>query len=193
MSRSQQSQVLSTATANSGADQTNATNAVAAENQDIGNYEAQLSKYAASNPFTEGGEFETEQNKSLAGTADVGSKSLETQLQTQAKRTGENAGAAIATGAEAARANERELSTQEAQANQTRIGDEANYNAGVLQDTAAPVSMEAGVANPSLSASDEALKTAAGAAQQPSFWDEFGNSAAKGLGTLLTGGKGSQG
>lgn len=188
MSRSQQQQVLNTATTNSATDQTTAQNATAAETADIGNYEAQLSKYAASNPYVSGGGYQTSQNQALAGTADAGSSALTNTLQTQAKRTGENSSAANATAAEAARANQRTLATGEADANTQRIGDEANYNAGVLQATAAPVSMEAGIANPSLSAANGSLNTAAGVTQTPGFWDTLGDSFASALGKTAGGG-----
>jgi hypothetical protein len=188
MSRAQQTQVLNTATANSAADQTAAENATTAETADIGNYEAQLSKYAASNPYAPGGEYQTSQNQSLAGTADAGSTALTDTLATQAKRTGQNATAANATAAEAARANQRTLATGEADANQTRIGNEANYNAGVLQDTAKPVEMEAGIANPNLSAANANLGIAGNAAKTPGFWDTLGDSFASGLGKVAAGG-----
>jgi hypothetical protein len=189
MSRAQQTQVLNTATANNTADQTAATTATAAETADIGNYESQLSKYAANNPYTAGGEFQTSQNQSLAGTADAGSAALTNALDTQAKRTGQNAGAANATAAETARANQRTLSTEEGNANTQRIGDEANYNAGVLQATAAPVSMEAGIANPNLSAADANLGIAADTAKTPDFWDTLGDSFAQQLGKTAAGGQ----
>ena len=194
MSRSQQSQVLATAQANSGADQTTAQNAQQAEVADIGNYEKQLSQYAADNPYKAGGEYDTATDSKLSGVADVGSSAIANQLATQAKRTGENATAANATAAEVARANERELAAGEAGATQTRIGDEANYNAGVLQDTAAPVAMEAGVANPALSASNSALGIGGDAAKTPGFWDSLGTSFAQQLGKTAGGGNiGKQG
>lgn len=182
MSRSQQSTVLSTAEGNSGADQTNATNAVNAENSDIGNYEQQLSKYAAENPYTAGGEFQTSQNQTLAGGADAASSSLTNQLQTQAQRTGQNATAANATAAEAARQNERDLSTAEGNANTTRIGDEAGYNQNVVNASEVPAQLEAGEYGTSVGAANQALGTASGTASTPGFWDTLGDSFATALG-----------
>ena len=185
MGRSSAAGIAQTADANSAADQTTATTAQADEQQDIGNYEAQLSKYAADNPYTAGGEYQTSQNQTLAGTADAGSAALTDTLQTQAKRTGQNATAANATAAEAARQNQIGLSSAESADNTQRIGDEANYNAGVLQDTGNTANMEAQVANPALSAAGGQLNTAVGANKQDStFWDDFGSSAASTLGKV---------
>jgi len=173
MSRSNSANISSTAQTNSSTDQTNAENAENAENADIGNYESQLSKYASENPYTSGGEYQTSQNKTLAANADVGSTALTNQLQTQAQRTGENAGAATATAAEAARQNQRDLSSAEGAANTTRIGNEAGYNQGVVSASEVPAQLEAGEASTDLGAADNSLGTAQSAsASSPSFWDE---------------------
>jgi hypothetical protein len=185
MSRSQSSNISSTAQGNSTADQTAATTAQTAENQDIGNYEQQLSKYSANNPFTAGGEYQTSQNQTLAGGADAASSSLTNQLQTQAQRTGQNAGAANATAAEAARENERGLSSAEGTANTTRIGDEAGYNQGVLSASEVPAQLEAGEASTDLGAANNALSTSEQAsAASPSFWDELSQGFVNGLGQV---------
>lgn len=182
MSRSQQSSIYDTGKANSGTDQTNADNALTTENADIGDYQTQLAKFAASNPYTEGGEYQTDQNKTLSSAADVGSSAITNQVQTQSARTGQNAGAAVATAAEAARANQRGLSSAEGDADATRIGNEAGYNDKVLGASEVPAQLEAGEYATSLGAANGALNTAGTAAQTPGFWDEIGNSFAKSLG-----------
>lgn len=174
MSRSNSANISSTAQTNSATDQTNAENAENAENTDIGNYEAQLSKYAAENPYTSGGEYQTSQNKTLAANADVGSSALTNQLETQAERTGQNAGAANATAAEAARANQRDLSTAEAADNANRISSEAGYNQGVVSASEVPAQLKAEEAGTDLGAANNSLGTAQQAsASSPSFWDEI--------------------
>jgi hypothetical protein len=160
MSRSQSGDIANQAQANSTADQTNAQSAETAEAADVNNYQAQLSKYAAENPYTAGGEYQTSQNQTLAGNADAGSAALNNQLQTQAKRTGQNATAANATAAEVARANQRELGTQEASANQQRIGDQSTYNASALQDQATAAALQQGLYSTSIGAGDNSLNTA---------------------------------
>lgn len=179
--------MISTAESNSSADQSNAEQAQQAENADIGSYENQLSKYAASNPYTAGGEYQTSQNQSLAGTADAGSAALNNQLQTQAQRTGENAGASVATAAENSRDQQRTLSADEGQANQTRIGDEAGYNQNVLSASEVPAQLEAGEYGTSVNAANSALGTAGQSANTPGFFDTLGDSFAAGLGKTAGG------
>lgn len=182
MSRSQQSGVISTAEGNSGVDQTAATNALTAENADIGNYQAQLSKFAASNPYTEGGEYQANQNKTLSAVADAGSGAIQNQAQTQAQRTGQNAGAAVAGGIQTGMANQRALSADEAAANDQRIGDEAGYSDKVLGATAVPAEIEQGIYGTSLNGANGALNTAGGSAQTPGFFDTLGDTFAAALG-----------
>ena len=183
MSRSQQQGVLTTAENNSGADQTAATDARTAETADIGSYQAQLAKFAAANPYTQGGQYDTAESRKLAGVADAGSAAITSRLQTQAGRTGQNPAGATATAAEVARANLRDLSTAGAGATQTRIADQAGYNDKVLGATEVPAQLEAGVYGTSVGAANGALNTAGGAAQTPGFWDDLGTSFAKSLGT----------
>lgn len=188
MSRSQQSQVLDTATANSGTDQTAATTAANAETADIGNYESQLAKYAAENPYTSGGEYQTSQNQTLAGTADAGSAAITNQENTIAQRTGQNAASADAVAAESARQNQRDLSSAEGGANAQRIGSEAGYNQGVVSASEVPAQLEAGMYSTSLGGANSSLNTAESAAQTPSFWDTLGSSFASQLGKTAGGG-----
>jgi hypothetical protein len=189
MSRSQSANISTTAQTNSGADQTAATDALAAENQGIQGYEAQLSKYAANNPYTEGGAYQTAQNQSLAGTADAGSAAIQNQESTLAKRTGQNAGAADAVAAEAARENQRTLSTDEANANQSRIASGADYGKSVLAASEVPAQLEAGEYATSLGGANNSLNTAESAsAASPSFWDELGSGFASQLGKTAAGG-----
>lgn len=188
MSRSQQSKVIDTAEGNSSSDQSTATKAVTAENGDIGNYEQQLAKFAASNPYTAGGEYQTSQNKTLAANADAGSAAITNQEQTQAQRTGQNAAGGMATAAEAARANQRQLSAEEGDANDTRIGDEAKYNDQVLAASEVPAQLHAGIYGTALGAANGSLNTASSAAATPGFWDTLGNSFASSLGKTAGGG-----
>lgn len=188
MSRSQQSQVLSTATANSGADQTAATTAQKAETGAVSDYEAQLAKYAASNPFAEGGAYESAQDKSLSGVADAGSGAIANQEATIAKRTGENAGAPAAIAAETARANQRDLSVAEGTANQNRTAADADFGKGVVQAGEVPIQADQGMYSTSLGGANQALGTAGSAASTPGFWDTLGNSFASALGKTAGGG-----
>lgn len=188
MSRAQQSALIDTAKADTAADQTAATTARTAESADIGNYQAQLSKFAASNPYTQGGEYDTSEDKKLSGVADAGSAAIANQENLIAKRTGQNAAAPEAIAAEAARANQRDLSAEEGQTTQTRIADEAGYNQQVQSDTAVPAELEQGIYNTSLGGADATLNTQAGASSTPGFWDTLGDSFASALGKTAGGG-----
>lgn len=188
MSRAQQSAVIDTAKADSASDQTAAETARTAENADIGNYQAQLSKFAASNPYTQGGEYDTAEDKKLSSVADAGSAAIANQEGLIAKRSGMNAAAPAAIAAEAARANERDLSAEEGQTTQTRIADKAGYDDKVLGATEVPAQLEAGLYGTSLAGAGGTLNTEAGAAQTPGFWDTLGDSFAKALGNTAGGG-----
>jgi hypothetical protein len=188
MSRSQQEKVLNTATDNSKTNQTAAVDANAAEEQGIKGYEAQLAKFSASNPFTEGGEFDKATDQKLAGVADAGSMGLKDALQTQALRTGQNRAGANATAAEATRANLRDLVSEEADATKQRIAAEAGYGEKVLEASAAPATLEQARYATSLGGANQALGIAGDASKTPSFWENMGNSFAQALGNTAGGG-----
>jgi hypothetical protein len=188
VSRSQQSQIFNTATANSGADQTAATQARTAEQGDIGAYEGQLAKYAAENPFLPGGEYDKATDQKLSGVADAGSVALNDALQREAQRTGANASSSIAAAKEAARENTRDLMTGEADATQKRVAGEADYGHNVLAASEVPAQLEQGMYSTSLGGADNALSVGGDAAKTPGFWDTLGTSFASALGNTAGGG-----
>jgi hypothetical protein len=188
VSRSQSTGVYNTASGNSSQDQSNAQSAYGSTQGDINNYQNQLSKFVSSNPYQSGGEYDQTINTGLANTSQAGANSLAGNLQSQALRTGQNSAADAATAATYARNNQQQLSSDEANAQQTRIGDEAQYNEAGLQAATEPISAESSLYGTSSGAANTAENTAAGAAQTPSFWDEMGNGFASGLGKELTGG-----
>jgi hypothetical protein len=71
--------------------------------------------------------------------------------------------------------NERNLSGQQAQAAETRIGDEAGYDKSVLAGYGEVPGMEEGVAKGEAGLYEGALGAEESAAKQPSFLDELGN------------------
>lgn len=193
MSRAQQSDVLSQATDASKSDQTAADTARTAETADIGNYKAQLSKFAASNPYTQGGEYDTAEDKKLSSVADAGSAAIANQEGLIAKRSGMNAAAPAAIAAEAARANQRDLSAEEGQTTQTRIADKAGYDQQVQGDEAIPAQLEQGLYSTSLGGGNQALGTEGSVAATPGFFDTLGDSFAAALGKTAGGGNGIPG
>jgi hypothetical protein len=173
MSRGQSSQVFGSATGNSATDQTNAQSAFGSTQNSINNYSNALSKFSASNPYTQGGEYDKDITTGLANTSDAGANSLAGALSMQAKRTGQNSAADAAAAASNAQQNTRNLSSDLAQAEQQRISSEAAYNQTGLQATATPISANQALYGTSVGAANSALGTAEqAAAAAPSFWDQ---------------------
>lgn len=183
MSRAQESAVDTTATKNSGTDQSNAAASYGNTENAIGDYTKNLAQFTSGNPYTKGGEYDQTINTGLSNVADAGSNSLKGALQSQAQRTGMNSAADAATAASGAQANTRDLSSALASAQQARIGSEAGYNTTALGASSVPINAQSSLYGTSLSGGNSALNTAAGVSQTPGFWDEVGNSFAKNLGS----------
>lgn len=206
MSRSQEGNIVDTGNAQNSTYFNNAQNSYSNAQADVGDYEKQLGDYAASvnkfassNPYTQGGEFQTATNQQLSNTADAGARSAGQTLQGEALRTGQNSAGAIAATEAMQNQNTRNLGADEAAATQNRIGSEAGYNAqavgqqgNLTSASAVPEQMEAGLASSQAGAGNQALSTAAGAAKTPSWTDEFGDSFAQSLGQTLGGHPGSK-
>jgi hypothetical protein len=190
MSRSQSTQTFNTATGNSKTDQSNAQSSYGATQDDINNYQKQLSDFVSSDPYKKGGEFDQTINTGLANTSDAGATSLAGNLQSQALRTGQNSGADAATTAEYARQNQRQLTADQATAQQQRIAGDTGYKQAGLAASTEPISAESNLYGTSTGAGNAALNTATQAAgQNQSFFDTLGGSFAKGLGKVLSGDK----
>ena len=188
MSRAQQGQVLKTAQGENTAYNANAQTGFNTTNQDINKLGAATNKFIAGNPYQQGGQAQTLENQQLSDTAAGQAQAGGQALQSQAVRTGQNAGGAIAATEQMQQQNTRNLSGDEAKANAERIGAGADYNKGVLGATEVPAQMEASLASGSAGAGNSALDTAQKANEQPGFWDEFGNSFAQSLGQTAGGG-----
>jgi hypothetical protein len=96
-------------------------------------------------------------------------------LQSQALRTGQNSAADASTAAEFARQNQRQLTADQATAQQQRIAGDTAYKQSALQAGTEPISAESNLYGQSTGAGNSALNTAEGAAQQPGFFDQLGN------------------
>lgn len=182
MSRGQQGQLFDTAT---GQNQTYNQNAQTAFNKaqtGVTDYGTQLGKFAASNPYVQGGQYSTSQNQSLADTANAGANATSQALQSAAVHGGANPAQAIAAGEEVSQQNQRTLGQQDANANTTRIGDEAGYNAQALAGFGTQEGMQDQLATQQAQAAQGTLGTAETAAQTPSFLDELGQGLVSGIG-----------
>lgn len=173
MSRSQQSQTFDTAQQQNQQNETTAQNAEKTAQQDIGNYESQLSKFASSNPYVQGGEFQTATNKELADTANSTANAAKAQEQSLARRTGQNPQAAVAAGEAEQQNAQRTLANQQAEETQNRVGKEAGYNQQVLNASAQPFSMENSLGALAAGQANSELGTQEKAAETPSFMDQL--------------------
>lgn len=191
MSRSQENQTFNTEANDQKGYNANEQTSYDTAQSDVGDYQDQLSKVAASNPYTAGGEMQTTENQQLANTSDANAQATGQMLQSQAVRTGTNAAGSIAATQAAQQENARNLSSTEAGADQSRIGNEASYNQAVLGASAVPENMEASLASQQGNLAIGAGNTAQAAAQTPSFTDELGNEGLAVTGSLL-GGSGMQ-
>ena len=202
MSRAQEGAVVSSAKAQNAGYYNNAQNSYSNAQADVNNYEDQLSQYKgqvakfqSQNPYTQGGEFQTDTNRVLANTSDAAARSAGEALQAQTARTGGNTAGDVAATEKMQQQNTRTLGGEEAGAEQNRIGAEAGYNKeglsadqSLLPATAVPAQMESTLADQQGNLAAGALGTEQKAGETPSWWDEFGNAAAKGFGDLAAGG-----
>jgi hypothetical protein len=160
---------------------------------DVNGYGAQLDQFKANNPYVQGGQAETVENQQLADTAAGQAESGGETLQSQAARTGQNAGGAIAATEHMKEDNARTLMGQEADATAGRIAAGTGYGEALLGGEATKTGLQGGVegeqagvegAQEQLGATEGglaqgALNTEEGAAQTPSFMDELGQGVIK--------------
>jgi hypothetical protein len=196
MSRAQEGQVATTAgnqnqqfNQNAQSAFTGANNSINEQQGDIGDYQAQLSQFAAANPYGQGGAFQTAENQSTANTADAASQAEAQKEQGAAVRGGLNATAGVAAGDAAEQANTRNLMQTQAQQNASRIKSGAGYGQQVLSASQVPATLQGAVtgeqsklAGEEAGAGNEALGIDQKASDQPSFWDSLGNSFAGSFG-----------
>lgn len=182
MSRSQQSTTFNTAQGENQTNEANAQSSEKATQADIGNQQSQLAKFAAGNPYVQGGEFATATNRELSNTADATANAARAAGQDQASRTGQNPAAANAAGEAEQQAAQRTLGSEEASATQSRLAAGAKYGQDVLGAGANITDEQARLAALQSGAAQGNLNTQEQAAQTPSFLDELGNSLIQGAG-----------
>ncbi len=203
MSRAQEQAVADTASGQNKTFNTNAQNAftgadtsLTTQQGDVNQYQDQLSKFAAANPYGAGGAFQTATNTATAGTADAGAQAAAQAAQAAAVRTGQNASGGVAEGVKASQQGTRDLMTEQAKLNADRISQGADYGAKVLQATAVPATLQNAISGQqgelaktegSLSAEDLAAQQKAG--EDPSFTDTLGSAFAASLGKFAGGSK----
>lgn len=183
MSRDQQTATFKTAKEQNQGYFNNAQNSYANAQTDIGDFEKQLSDYAAKNPYKQGGEFQTNENRVTANTADAAARSAGNMLQSSALRTGQNSAGAIAATEAMQQQNTRDLSSEQAAEENKRIQGEAGYNKGALDASIEPAKFEAGLSGQQGQLGEGTLNTQEAAAKQPSWMDQFGDALGQSLGS----------
>jgi hypothetical protein len=174
MSRAQQGQVFDTAQGQQGTYNSEAQTSFNTAQQDVNNYGDATAKFAAANPYVQGGAVETADNQQTADAAAGFAQSTGQALQGSAVRTGQNAGGAIAATDAMEQQNERALVGQEASQTASRAAAGSQYGAEVVGDTANQENMQNTLAKEQQDAAAGNLSEEEAAAKTPSFMDELG-------------------
>lgn len=172
MSRDQQNQVFSTATANSKQDQGNAQTA-------FNDAETGLTDYQANDPYQAGGQFSKDQSTINASRANADSAAVGDALTRHGQTSGENTsgyGSNLVSATQKATLDE---GTAQAQSDADRLSDETKYQQF-------GIGAQSNISGQNLNASNSALGTGEQAAKQPGMWDTLFQDAIEGS---ATGGK----
>jgi len=184
MSRAQQGDIVDTEKANTATSTAETQASDAATQADIGTQQSQLAKFAANNPYVQGGQMDSVTNRQLAGTADATAAAAAAKNQTQAQRTGQNASAGVAAGEAEQQAAQRMLGTQEAGATESRLAAGAKYGQDVLGAEGQITQAQQNLASQESNTAQGQASTEEQAAQTPSFMDELGQGLITGAGQI---------
>jgi|CZLA01.1.fsa_nt_gi hypothetical protein len=174
MGRAQESAISNTESANSATETAAATNSQEAEQADIGTQQSQLAKFAAANPYVQGGQAQTVGNQQLSNTADATAAAAKAQNQQQAQRTGQNATAGVAAGEAEAQAAQRALGASESAATTSRLAANAQYGQDVLSGTNQITSQQNALGSQETGQALSEEQIAENAAKTPSYGDMAG-------------------
>jgi hypothetical protein len=187
MSRGQEGQIFDTSTQQNATAANNAQTSYNQAQTGVQDYENQLSQFAAANPYTQGGQFQTSQNQVLANTADAASQAAGQTLQGAAVRSGGNPASAIAATEAMQQQNTRNLGSEEASQNASRIANQAGYNEKTLQASSLPASLETALTGQQLGEENNSLNTGQKAGETPSFLESLMNGALQAGGQFAAG------
>jgi hypothetical protein len=165
MGRAQETGLANTEEANAATSEAAATASQQAAQADIGTQQSALAKFAAANPYVQGGQAESVTNQQLAGTADATAAAAKAGNQQQAQRTGQNASAGIAAGEAEQQAAQRTMGTQAAGATQSRLAAGAQYGQDVLSGQSNITSQQAALGAQEAGESESQANTAENAGQ----------------------------
>jgi len=136
-------------------------------------YVSRLNRFVLNNPYTPGGEFQTNQNLINSSTAGAANASAEKELGDAARRSGENTAGFASNVAEIRRQSARDVADAAAKADQERIARETGIQQFGVTASALPADIAAKLYGTGASESVGALNPAANAAKTPGFWDVF--------------------
>jgi hypothetical protein len=123
--------------------------------------------------YGQNGEFAKDQNAIATTAAGAGSNAVKGDLALNALRTGENTAGYAGTVAESERQNQRDLTSQLAGADATRLQNLTNLNQFGVQASALPAQVQAGLYGTGTSGSVGQGSNQASAAKTPGFFDQF--------------------
>jgi hypothetical protein len=174
MGRAQETTLAKTEEANSATSTAAATASQEAEQADIATQQSQLAKYAAANPYVQGGQQQTTDIQQLSNTADATAATAKAQNQQQAQRTGQNASAGVAAGEAEAQTAERALGASESAATTSRLASDAKYGQDVLSDQSNITSQQATLSSDEVSEAQGQADTAEKAgADASTIWSKL--------------------
>jgi hypothetical protein len=178
--RNQAHQVANQGMAQSAQDATNAQNANAATNTAVGQYSQRLADFMRYGRQTYGanGEYMRDQNTIANTTAAAATKGAEGDMALNSMRTGENTAGYAAADQEARRQSERDVTSQLATADASRLKELTAINQYGVQASQFPAQVQAQLYGTSTSGEAANLNPAANAAKTPSFLDTLGSDTA---------------
>lgn len=161
--------------AQSAQDQQNAQKALSSTNSELTNYKSNLDNFMkfGRQTYGENGEFMRDQNTIANTTAAAGTNKIGGDLALNAMRTGENTGNYANTLAESTRGASRDLTSQLAGADATRLQNLTNINQYGVQASALPAQVQASLYGTGSGGASSNLNPAADAAKTPGFLDQL--------------------
>lgn len=189
MGRTESTKAANQGLAQSQQDQEQAKKSFAATNKSLTDYSSGLDNFMKFGRATydKNGEFMRDQNTIATSAAAAGSDKIAGDTALNAMRTGENTANAAPALAESTRAASRDLTTQLAGVDATRLQNLTNLNQFGVQASALPAQVQEGLYGTSTGGSGSQLSAAANAAKTPGFWDTFAPALAGSASTVAKG------
>jgi hypothetical protein len=189
LDRGQSKQVANQGMTQSGQDQANATGALASTNAALQNYNTGLNRFMQFGRQTYGsnGTFMRDANTLANTTAAAGSKGIGAKLALNAMRTGDNTANYANVAAESQRQADRDLTSQLATADQSRLAQLTAINQYGVDASKFPATVQAQLYGTSTGGASSNLGPAASAAGQPSLGQSIAGNIIGAVGTAAGG------